>query len=68
MTNHVTGMICFYHRLYLWDIRKIREEAPASNSNEPILPDTSACIADSWDTPAMPCGLTDMLVSHVTFM
>ena len=61
----VTSTMHFFDRLYLWDIRRIREEVPPS-SNEPIPPDTSSCISDSWESPAMPCGLTDMLVGHVT--
>ena len=53
-------------RLYLWDIRKVNNTTPLSPSGTPsqisTLPESSACIADSWEHPAMPCGLTDKLV------
>ena len=64
---HTTRTMHFCYRLYLWDVRRIRDEVPP-DSNEPIPPDTSSCISDSWESPAMPCGLTDMLVGHVTVM
>lgn len=48
-------------RVYLWDIRRIRDEITESQSDDPIPPDTDSCIANSWGPPAMPCGLTDML-------
>ena len=53
-------------RLYLWDIRKVNTTTPLSpsgtHSQISTLPESSACIADSWEHPAMPCGLTDKLV------
>ena len=52
--------------LYLWDIRKvISTTAVASRGG--VCPsfsyDTSCALADSWDPPALPCALTDTLVS-----
>ena len=53
-------------RIYLWDIRKVNIATPLSpsgtHSEISALPESSACIADSWEHPAMPCGLTDKLV------
>ena len=54
---------CLYvYRLYLWNIQRLRQEPPLSHSNIPIPPDAHACVSDSWQAPALPCGLTDMLV------
>ena len=53
-------------RLYLWDIRKVNNSTPLSpsgpHSQISANPESSACITDSWEHPAMPCGLTDRLV------
>ena len=52
-------------RLYLWNIQRLRQEPPLSLSHVPIPPDAHACVGDSWQPPAQPCGLTDMLVYSV---
>ena len=49
-------------RLYLWSVQKLRNEPPLSHSHMPVQPDSHACVSDSWQPPAHPCGLTDMLV------
>ena len=49
-------------RLYLWNIQRLRHEPPLSHSHTPVPPDAHACVSDSWQSPAQPCGLTDMLV------
>ncbi|CAI8021219.1 WD repeat-containing protein 7 [Geodia barretti] len=48
-------------RLYLWNIQRLRQEPPLSHSHVSIPPDAHACVGDSWQPPAQPCGLTDML-------
>ena len=52
----------FVIRLYLWNIQKLRQEPPLSHSHFSVPPDAHACVGDSWQSPAQPCGLTDMLV------
>lgn len=55
--------------LYLWDLRKVTSSflplvSDRSSSQSLILQDTSCALADSWDSPAVPCALIDTLVSH----
>ena len=62
--THIVYGFMYIHvcRLYLWNIQKLRQEPPLSQSHSPIPPDVHACVSDSWQAPAQPCGLTDMLV------
>ena len=57
--------------LYLWDLRSVLGRASLSPTTDkspadktPIGYDTSCALADSWEPPALPCALTDTLVSH----
>lgn len=67
LSNSIPVVMGSFHtitscRLYLWSVQKLRHEPPLSHSHTFIPPDAHACVSDSWQPPAHPCGLTDMLV------
>ncbi len=53
--------------LYLWDLRSILSRTPLCQTGDkslsPLAHDSSCALVDSWEPPALPCGLTDTLVS-----
>ena len=52
-------------RLQVWHIDTVLRQTIATDSHDSVCNFTcnvSAALSDSWDSPALPCSLTDTLV------
>ena len=58
-------MFSLFLRLQVWHIDTVLRQTIATNSHDSVCNLTcnvSAALSDSWDSPALPCSLTDTLV------
>ena len=57
--------VFFLFRLQVWRIDTVLRQTIATDSHDLVCNFTcnvSAALSDSWDSPALPCSLTDTLV------
>ena len=58
-------MFSLFLRLQVWHIDTVLRQTIATDSHDSVCNFTcnvSAALSDSWDSPALPCSLTDTLV------